>query len=454
MKRILTKSGNALYRLDNGTKIFKSDPRSLKILSFDNTEKDAELDADGDLDKYIESIYACTLNDAGEEVRILATQSDPNVDSQYTGDPDYQCMVKFPRLWYKYNLDANGDLQGFYVAGYAKAGYTLHPVFSWGDGRNAIYIGMYEAYTDTSGSDNVLCSISGNNPTTNKTMALFRTEAEQRGSGWHQMSFWTQHLLDMLFYANYETRHSQVALPGYTESSGFSTNYIRECGRSNVLTDMNGSVPAQLGGGEDDDDLSAVLTAGDKIANRFLFIENIFGHIWKFNDGVTYVPDLSVATTNDLPEGLGGGDAGDGYVVDADGHYHEWDGSDWQDRGEATAPSVLTTPDIRDFTSVVADCISDYEKLNVTPVSTTGDGEIQKAGRGFVPTAHNGNTLQNFCARFYGRLAATDRPYLRVVLTGGLLNSGAVAGVACRYVRDGLGHTHSSIGSRLCFSKI
>ena len=425
-------TGAVFYRTQNGNKVVQGDDRKLlKILSFDNTESDPALQAKEELTDYVDRVYACTLNDAGQETKILATPSDPNVDSQFTDGSEGQAMVKFPRLWYKYDLDGDGNMQGFYLAGYAKAGYTLHPAFSWGDGRDAAYIGMYEASSSTTAS--VLQSISGITPRTSRTLAQFRSQAEARGSGWHQMSFWTQHLLDMLFYAVYETRDSQGALPGYTEESGWDTSKMRETGRSNVLTDMNGSVDADLGGV--DSDLEN-LSEGEKIANRFLFVENIFGHIWKFNDGVTYVPEFDFDPVNE--------------VLPGDGSYVEGWNADWGKDLQA----VYHTPDITKFSSVATDIRDNYEKLSVTPVSITGDGEIQKAGRSFVPTAHGGTTGQNFCARFYGRLAATDRPYLRVVRAGGSLVSGALAGVACRSVFNGLSDSHSAFGARLCFSRI
>ncbi len=386
------------------------------------------------LDAYVKRVRVVGMADNGDINRVIATYSNPAVNSALTDGTQGQVMVELPRLWYKEYVDGDGHLEGVDIADHPRTGYTLHPCFSWGDGRDVIYIGAYEA----SGATH-LQSISGVVPVTNIAMATFRSRAVARGGGtqatspWHIMGFWQQHLIDLLFYAYYETRDSQLVLPGYTESSGWHTDYMRECGRSNILSAVNGSINAQLGGGEDDEDLSAVLTAGDKVANRFLFIENIFGHIWKFNDGVAYVPDFDF-------------DAVDESLTP--------NGNMWNDDWGKDLQAVYHTADIRDFSSVATAIRDDYSKLDVVPVSITGDDEIQKTGKGFVPTAHGGTTGQNWCARFYGRLAATGRPSLRVVPAGGRLPDGASAGVACRSVANRLSHSYSNLGARLAFSRI
>ncbi len=389
----------------------------------------------GDINEYINSIRMVGLNDNGTVNKVIATAADPQVDSADTDGSEGQVMVEFPKLWYKEYINTDGDLYEIALSGVAVDGFTLHPAFSWGDGRDEIYIGAYEAYRNTTPNPDVLCSISGETPTTSRTLAQFRAYAEARGDGWHVMGFWEQHLIDMLFYAYYGTRDSQDALPGYTEESGWNTAKMRECGRSNILTTMNGSVDAQLGVGDPDEALTN-LSAGDKIANRFLFIENIFGHIWKFNDGCTYVPEFDFDPTAE--------------VLPGHANYNEGWNADWGKDLQA----VYAIADIRKFTSTPSEIAADYEKLDVVPVSVAATISIQKTGKGFVPSVGGGGDSQNFCARFYSYLSDTGRPYLRVVLAGGALSSGSIAGVACRPSSLRLSRSASHSGARLAFSKI
>jgi len=168
--------------------------------------------------------------------------------------------------------------------------------------------------------------------------------------------------------------------------------------------------------------LSSVLSTGDKIANRFLWIENIFGHIWKFNDGVTYVPtEMSGGITN-------------------------WTG-DYQ--------AVYATADIRDFSSVLSEILTDYTKLSALPYNAGNESLTTKhMGDGFVPVDDGGTTSQYWCAHSWLYLADTSRNYLRIVRVGGSLSSGDRAGVAARYVVFSLDHANASGGARLAFSKI
>jgi hypothetical protein len=386
-------------------------------ISWNNDNSNPAMSHEGSFDECFKKVRLVTLADNGDVNSVLATWDAPEIDGDTDGT-DGQVMVELPKLWYKANLDGSGHLEGFELSEVNKVGFTLHPAFAWGDGRDEIYIGAYEAYTNTTPNPDVLCSISDVTPTTDKEMADFRTEAEARGSGWHILGFWEQHLIDMLFYAWYKTRDSQGALPGYTEEDGFTVAKMRNTGRSNILTTINGSVDAALSGA---DSSLTNLSVGDKIANRFLWIENIFGHIWKVNDGVTYVPTSGVGVSG-------------------------WTG-DFQ--------AVYATADIRDFSSVQAEILADYTKLSVVPYYAGAASENTKnMGDGFVPTEDGGTTSQYWCAHSWSYLNDSSKNYLRVVLAGGSLSLGGRAGVACRSAASALGIVSTAVGARLAFSKI
>jgi len=390
-----------------------------KTAEWDNTVTDPALTVNGDLTNYIKKVRLVTLNDDGIVTSVLADYNNPTIDGTTDGT-DGQVMVEFPKLYFKEIFDGN-DLISVEVSDFALPGFELHPAFSWGNGRDKIYIGAYEA--SYSGS-NVMQSISGQAVKTSQILAQFRTAAVARGgevqadSSWHTMGFWQQHLIDLLFYAYYETRHSQQALPGYTEASSFDYAYTRETGRTNNLTTINGNVDVDLA--DVDSDLDGIVSSGNKIANRFLWIENIFGHIWKFNDGVTYVPIESVGVP------------------------------DWT--GEFRA--VYATADPRLFSSTDADILANYNLLPVTPFAGSNEIWIGRVGSGFVPTASGTNENQYWTDYHWNRLHDSGRNYLRSVLAGGFLSFGGRAGVLSRGSSFGLVTSDSTRGSRLCYSKI
>ena len=56
-------------------------------------------------------------------------------------------------------------------------------------------------------------------------------------------------------------------------------------------------------------------------------------------DGKSVTIVASVPTANDLPTGLGSGDAGKGYITSDDGHLHVWSGATFTDVGTVRGPA-------------------------------------------------------------------------------------------------------------------
>ena len=357
---------------------------------------------------FLDDIALVLLADNLTENQVLATPLSPQIpaEADLTGASG-QVMVRFKKFWYKEYFNGEGDLVEIRWSPVALPGYTLHPFFS--DGTNEAdyaYISAYEA-SDDGGTK--LKSASGVAPLTSVALPTFRDRAVARGSGWHAYDFWAQHLIQMYFYLYYASLDSQGELPGYTKASAYDAAYKRLTGRSNILTSMNGSIDAELGEGETDEDLSAVLSEGSKIANRFLFIENIFGHIWKMLDGVSF----------------------DGRI------------------GENNTVFLSKNP--ADYSSVEANILADYENLNINLSGLSG--YIGTVHSGFIPKTIAGNSSSYFGDYLYSNLDDEGRDYLRLVRAGGALNDGVYAGVACRSSVRPLGHSYSAYGSRLCAKK-
>jgi len=358
---------------------------------------------------FLDDIALVLLADDLTENSVLATPDSPEIPTgaDLTGASG-QVMVRFKKFWYKDYLDVDGNLVEKRWSPVALPGYTLHPFFSNGtQTADYAYISAYEAGDD---GGTKLKSASGVAPLTSTTLAAFRSKAEARGSGWHGYDLWAQDLIQFYLYLVYASLDSQGELPGFTEASSYNAAYKRNTGRSDDLLTMNGSVDAELGVGETDEDLSAVLSEGDKIANRFLFIENIFGHIWKMLDGVAF--DGRVGENNTV----------------------------WLSKNPA------------DYSSIEADILANYEDqgLNLTGSSSY----ISAVHTGFIPKDVSGNSSSYFGDYFYSYLDDESRDYLRLVLAGGGLSNGASAGVGCRYSIDGLSIGSSSVGSRLCAKKL
>ena len=360
--------------------------------------------------KYFEQIKLVTLNDSLVETSELANWNSPTITGNTDGT-DGQVMVRFPKLWYKEHYNIDGWLTGIEVSSTPKEGLDLHPKFSWGNGRDYIYVGAYEA----SEVADKLCSISGQavrvslNVDQFTDLAIARDTNDQQTSQWHIYDYWTEHLINLLFYVYYGNLDSQNALPGYTDGTWPDT---RLTGRSNILTTMNGSVPADFAG-EDVDLVGRIDAANETIANRFLFVENIFGHIWKFLHGAAFDGRIGVRKT------------------------------------------AWLTPDPRLFSRDEATVLANYTDMDIDLLSVNTFTYVKAVGKALLPVEGDGGSSDYYCDWMWSYLTdAADRDSLRSVRAGGTLENAARAGVACRASHFAFSYAHNSFGSRLCAETI
>ena len=356
---------------------------------------------------YLSDMARVLLADDLTENEVLNTWGNPinPSDADLTGASG-QVMLRIPKIYYREFFDSTGKLTGYRLSPEPLSGYKLHEKFSWGSGRDYIYIGCYEGSLD---SNSKLASVSGVDVLTNKILSQFRSYAQSRGSDWHDYDFFTQHLLQMLFYPLMMNLNSQAALPGYTGSSAWDETYKRLTGRSDILTTMNGSVNIDLT--DKDSDLAGIVAEGEAIANRFLFIENLFGHVWKDLDGVSFDGRIGYPNT------------------------------------------AYVTADPTKFSSIEADILSNYTNLNISIPAASDYGYIKSMQGLLIPKEMGGDSATYFSDYFYPYLDNKSYNYLRLVRSGGSLSIGASAGVAARSSIYGLGHANALLGSRLCAEK-
>jgi hypothetical protein len=149
------------------------------------------------------------------------------------------------------------------------------------------------------------------------------------------------------------------------------------------------------------------MSANHIIANRFLFIENIFGHRWKFIDGQTFRCT------------------------------------------DGVSPIAYITASPLMFSSTDAFVYANYEAKE-TGLPFNQDFDYTKNfGALLLPKNYQDSTDRFSCDTYY--LYPSDGDYFRVVVAGGILSSSGNAGVACRSASTGLGYANASCVSRLCF---
>jgi hypothetical protein len=200
----------------------------------------------------------------------------------YTG-ADGQVMVEIPKFFYKTDEPTSGTYQ-WYISSVAKTGYSVHPAFiTDGNTRDKIYMSAFEGNLT---SDNITTadyrSISGVKPSTaqdtsggntaNGTIAQFRAAAQRRGTGWQIQTYRAIQAIQTLYLVEYADFDTQTTIGrGYVDAAPGSANESINTGATISLGNASGSAS----GGTDG--LRAISYRG---------IENFWGNIWKWVDGL------------------------------------------------------------------------------------------------------------------------------------------------------------------------
>ena len=293
-------------------------------------------------------------------------------------------------------------------------GYNLHPAFyKNGAEVDYRYIGAYEgigydasaaAYIDhgnvaatgwsgttiDTGND-ILSSVSGKNPITDETRAEFRAIAANRGTGWRQLDYDLASAVQLLYLIEYADWNSQSMIgQGRTQLSDgtwVQGSYIKETGLSNG--DGNGTNAVDYSGDADD-------VGAEAAYMTYRGIENFFGNIWKFVDGINV---------------------------------------------NANVPYVSNTD-----TDFADDTTTNYTALGVTLANADGyPVTLEQQSRGFLPTSIGGSSSTYITDYYYQSTG------WRVGRLGGDALHGASAGLAFWSFGTSSGYDDAHFGSRLAF---
>jgi len=357
-----------------------------------------------------ESMKRCVINDAGEVQYYLypadSTLKADGITASVLDGSDGQVMVEIPAFYYKYSYA--GSTHTWEISAAPTLGFNLHPAFIK-NGENVAYryMGAYEGVGwDASASAYIDCatgmannwsgttintaadklgSVSGKAPMMDETRAEFRAIAANRGTGWRQQDYDLVSAIQLLYITEYADWNSQSMIGmGRTELSGGSwikDSYIGVTGKSNSIGNGTFSVSGNTN--------AAYMT--------YRGIENFFGNIWQWVDGINI--------NNDIP-----------YVSNTD-------------------------------TGFADDTSTNYTALGITLANANGYVKtIEAQPRGFLP-ASVGGSPDTYITDYYYRGGAG---WWGAVLGGGA-DYGATAGVAYWDVNTASSSDNIRIGGRICF---
>jgi len=234
-----------------------------------------------------------------------------------------------------------------------------------------------------------LCSVSGKAPINDGTRAEFRAIAAKRGTGWRQQDYDLASAIQLLYLIEYADWNSQSVIGnGLTDWAGATWD---------AWNDYN---PIETSGNSNSDgNATANNSAGDGTTGSYMTyrgIENFFGHIWKWVEGINVNANVPYICNND---------------------------SDFAD-----------------------DTVTKYTALGVVMVNANGYVvTLEQTDRGFLPASIGGTTSTYLCDYYYQSTG------WRVARLGGHAYNGLFAGVACWAVNYSSGYRSPYFGGRLAF---
>ncbi|MFK5952473.1 MAG: hypothetical protein QM498_05385 [Desulfobacterium sp.] len=323
-----------------------------------------------------------------------------------------QTMVRIP-AHHKLNIkDGNFRYSFVSESPFEFLGHDAYipPIFGSDD---CIYVGAYKgvAATDAVGAEliSAIKDTSGYtsnpypNPFTNRTRGQFRTQ-HQEGFFPHCWSIYE--IVFNLFVTEYASWDTQATIPGYTGASAYSYSYVRPAGRTAGLGNASGSILADLAGV--DSDLSGIVAVDEYVANSYRGIEDFFGNVWEFLDGIN--------------------------INNTDGSCHVFVCHDPDLFADDTADGYIDTEHAPGF--------GDLDGY-------TTDLAFLSQDCAFYPSNITGGSSATFMRDYHYNSAGG----WRVLLCSGHLSNGAQAGFGFLYANNASSNAHSAISARSAAKK-
>lgn len=417
-------------------------------VEWDVTESDSAVTRIGNMDLHrslpIQSgMYRCILNDDGEEVYKLgaddSTKKEDGVTSAVLDGTDGMVMVRIPAFYAKFVRDGNkrrvliseNNLPGFMLMG-------------------GCYISAYEATIDrtTSGTPKLASVVNetanfrgGNNnaewdgtyrsllgmPATSTSLTNFRTYARNRkadNTEWNCIDYQAYKALYWLYVVEYANRNCQLDFNDALTSEGFRQGGLGagvtningtkwsnfnsyypfiKCGYTNSLGNNTGVAAYTM---PDEYDAETPLTT---YVPSYRGVENPFGHIWKWTDGLHIRIQSEEAGGRSVL-----------YTADDPASYQDSNYDGYDEIGDI----VRTEGYVKDIL---------FDEGEMLPTVTTGS-----------------SSTKDFSDYFYTNIPASGEA-MRGVLFGGYAISGTFAGFSDSHTSFVPAGTGSYFGSRLCF---
>lgn len=172
--------------------------------------------------------------------------------------PSSATCVKIPQFYYK--VEKSGNIFRYYIADGPIDGFSLHP-------GSESYVARYEGYLVNKSGGQALCSYSNTPAKTGLTRAEFRNYAKNFASNAQLYDFAAWCAYDLLYLVEYADWDSQKKIgPGIVNDTA-----AHKTGETDAMVYHTGRA-----------------NSGDNSAVQYRGIENPWGNVWEWVDGINF----------------------------------------------------------------------------------------------------------------------------------------------------------------------
>ena len=186
-------------------------------------------------------------------------------DMQEVIDVSGNVFIKIPKFYSKVTKNTDGTYK-HQISGTQHEGFTTLFVDGKGNELGYVLVGKYEG----SGSASRVYSKSGATVLVNITRGNFRIGCKANGKGYQQYDFLIDAIIKELFMIEFATTNSQSVMQGWTNSENTAALIT---GHTDIVKTPSGSEVSNTDG---------------KHACKYRGIENPFGNVWKWCDGINF----------------------------------------------------------------------------------------------------------------------------------------------------------------------
>lgn len=188
---------------------------------------------------------------------------------------DGNTMIKIPTFYKRFDTINNNQITAFSISkSKVNDDFVPYPCFVKQDGSGTVMDYILVSKGKATGTASKATCVSGESPLANLTRAQMRTAARANGRGWQQFDWMVLQLLRDLFCVVFATTDAQSIFKGRTNASGTAT----VGGTWNMSTPCGYNKTTQQ--------------------NRFFGIEDVFGNVNDWCDGITFSGSTIYSTTD------------------------------------------------------------------------------------------------------------------------------------------------------------